>query len=70
VRISSKLKLTISQIKGLRSFRDYIKKGIEGLKISKNHGGRRKPRITDESREIILSVLFNVSLVTFEINGA
>jgi len=37
---------------------DYVKKGIEGLKISKNHGGR-KPRITDESREIILSVLFN-----------
>ena len=37
---------------------DYIKKGIEGLKIRKNHGGR-KPRITDESREIILSVLFN-----------
>ncbi|MGB8024610.1 MAG: helix-turn-helix domain-containing protein, partial [Nitrososphaeraceae archaeon] len=37
---------------------DYIKKGIEGLKISKNHDGR-KPRITDESREITLSVLFN-----------
>jgi transposase len=101
VRVSYKLKLTISQINGLRSFiektddkreyrravavfqkadgktydyiarehrvhirttkkwiGDYIKKGIEGLKISKNHGGR-KPRITDESREIILSVLFN-----------
>jgi len=38
---------------------DYIKEGIEGLKISKNDGDRRKPRITDESREIILSVLFN-----------
>ena len=38
---------------------DYIKEGIEGLKISKNHGDRRKPRITDESREMILSVLFN-----------
>jgi transposase len=101
VRVSSKLKLTISQINGLRSFiektddkreyrravtvfqkadgktydcisrehrvhirttkkliGDYIKEGVEGLKISKNHGGR-KPRITDESREIILSVLFN-----------
>ncbi|MGA9170335.1 MAG: hypothetical protein WBZ20_09340, partial [Nitrososphaeraceae archaeon] len=101
MRVSSKLKLTISQINGLRSFiektddkreyrravtvfqkadgktydyisrehrvhirttkkliGDYIKEGVEGLKISKNHGGR-KPRITDESREIILSVLFN-----------
>jgi transposase len=101
VRVSSKLKLTIGQIKGLRSFiektndkreyrravavfqkadgktydyiarehrvhirtakkwiHDYIKKGIEGLKIRENHGGR-KPRITDESKEIILSVLFN-----------
>jgi transposase len=101
VRVSSKLKLTISQINGLRSFiektddkreyrravavfqkadgktydyiarehrvhirttkkliGDYIKEEIEGLKISKNHGGR-KPRITDESKEIILSVLFN-----------
>jgi hypothetical protein len=38
---------------------DYIKEGVEGLKISKNHGDRRKPRITDESREIMLSVLFN-----------
>lgn len=37
---------------------DYIKKGIEGLKIGENQGGR-KPRITDEDREIILSVLFN-----------
>lgn len=36
---------------------DYIKKGIEGLKIRENYG--RKPRITDEDREIILSVLFN-----------
>jgi transposase len=26
---------------------DYIKNGIEGLKISENHGGR-KPRITNE----------------------
>ena len=102
MRVSSKLKLTISQINGLRSFiektgdkreyrravavfqkadgktydyiareyrvhirttkkliDDYIKEGIEGLKISKNHGGRRKPMITDESREMILSVLFN-----------
>jgi hypothetical protein len=32
--------------------------GIEGLKIRENHGGR-KPRITDESKEIILPVLFN-----------
>jgi transposase len=31
---------------------DYIKKGIEGLKIRKNRGSR-KPRITDESKEII-----------------
>jgi hypothetical protein len=38
---------------------DYIKEGLQGLKISKNHGDRRKPRITDESREIMLSVLFN-----------
>ena len=37
---------------------DYIEKGIEGLKIRENHGGR-KPRITDEDREIILSALFN-----------
>ena len=37
---------------------DYIKKGIEGLKIRENHGGR-KSRITDEDREIILSALFN-----------
>jgi hypothetical protein len=37
----------------------YIKEGIEGLKISKNHGDHRKPRITDQIREIILSVLFN-----------
>jgi transposase len=37
---------------------DYIKKGIGGLKIMKNHGGS-KPRITDESKEIIFSVLFN-----------
>ena len=37
---------------------DYIKKRIEGLKIRENHGGR-KPRVTDESKEIILSVLFN-----------
>ena len=101
VRVSSKLKLTIGQINGLRSFiektndkreyrravavfqkadgktydyiarehrvhirtikkwiNDYIKKGIEGLRVRKNHGGR-KPRITDESKEIILSVLFN-----------
>jgi len=37
---------------------DYIKNGIKGLKIKKNHGGP-KPRITEESKEIILSVLFN-----------
>jgi transposase len=37
---------------------DYIKNGIEDLKIKKNHGGR-KPRITNEYREVILSVLFN-----------
>lgn len=37
---------------------DYIKIGIEGLKIRKNHGGR-KPRITDGDREAILSALFN-----------
>jgi transposase len=97
VRVSSKLKLTIGQINGLRSFiektngkreyrravavfqkadgktydyiarehrvhirttkkwiDDHIKKGIEGPKIRENHGGR-KPRITDESKEIILS---------------
>jgi transposase len=99
VRVSSKLKLTISQINGLRSFiektddkreyrravavfqkadgktydyiarehrvyirttkkliGDYIKEGIEGLKISKNHGGR-KPRITDESRDHPFSII-------------
>lgn len=98
---ASRLKLTIGQINGLRSFiektnnkreyrravavfqkadgktydyivrehrvhirtakkwiHDYIKKGIEGLKIRENHGGR-KPRITDQDREIILSALFN-----------
>jgi len=37
---------------------DYIKKGIEGLKIRKNHGSP-KPRIREESKEIILSLLFN-----------
>ena len=37
---------------------DYIRNGIEGLKIRKNHDGRR-PRITDEDREVILSALFN-----------
>ena len=37
---------------------DYIRNGIEGLKIRKNHNGRR-PRITDEDREVILSALFN-----------
>jgi transposase len=37
---------------------EYIKNGIEVLKTSENHGGR-KPRITDEGREAILSVLFN-----------
>jgi transposase len=37
---------------------DYVRNGIEGLKILKNHDGR-KPRITDEDREIILSALFN-----------
>jgi transposase len=101
VRVASKLKLTIGQAIGLRSFiektndkrehsravavlqkadgktyhyiardhrvhirttkqwvRNYIKKGIEGLKTRENHGGP-KPRITDENREIILSVLFN-----------
>ena len=100
-RVPSRLKLTIGQINGLRSFiektndkreyrravavfqkadgktydyiarehkvhirttkkwiYDYIKKGIEGLRVRKNHGGP-KPRITEESKEIILSVLFN-----------
>ena len=37
---------------------DYIKNGIEGLKIGKNHGGP-KPRTADEDRDAILSVLFN-----------
>ena len=37
---------------------DYIKNGIKGLKIRKNYDGR-KPRITDEDREVILSALFN-----------
>jgi transposase len=37
---------------------DYIKNGTQDLKIKKNHGGR-KPRITNEDREVILSVLFN-----------
>ena len=37
---------------------DYIRNGIEGLKIRKNHNSRR-PRITDEDREVILSALFN-----------
>jgi len=101
VRVPSRLKLTIGQVNGLRSFMektndkkeyrraiavlqkadgkthdyiareqrvhirttkkwigDYIRNGIEGLKIRKNHDGR-KPRITDEDREVILSVLFN-----------
>jgi transposase len=101
MRVASKLKLTIGQASGLRSFiektndkreysravavlqkadgktydyiardhrvdirttkqwvHNYIKKGIEGLKTRENHGGP-KPRITDENKEIILSVLFN-----------
>lgn len=37
---------------------EYIKKGIEGLKIRKSSSGS-KPRITDKDREIILSTLFN-----------
>jgi transposase len=37
---------------------DYIRNGIECLKIRENHDGR-KPRITEEDREVILSVLFN-----------
>jgi transposase len=37
---------------------DYIKNGIEDLKIRENHGGR-KPRITNDDRETILSALFN-----------
>lgn len=37
---------------------DYIINQIKGLKIRKNHDGR-KSRITDEDREVILSVLFN-----------
>ena len=37
---------------------EYIKNGIKGLKIRKNYDGR-KPRITDEDKEVILSVLFN-----------
>ncbi len=35
----------------------YIKEEIELLGIKENHG--RKPRITDQGREIILSALFN-----------
>jgi transposase len=35
----------------------YVKKGIEGLPISRS--GRSKSSITDEDREIILSALFN-----------
>jgi transposase len=35
----------------------YIKKGIEGLQISRS--SRSKSSITDEDREIILSTLFN-----------
>lgn len=38
--------------------RDYTEKGIESLKIKKHYGGP-KPKITDEKKEIILSVLFN-----------
>lgn len=37
---------------------EYIKKGIEGLKIRKSNSGL-KSRITDKDREIILSALFN-----------
>ena len=33
---------------------DYIKNGIKGLEIGKNYDGR-KPRITDEDREVIAS---------------
>ena len=101
MRVASKLKLTIGQANGLRSFiektndkreysravavlqkadgktydyiardhrvhirttkqwvHNYIKKGIEGLKTRENHGGPKR-RITDENKEIILSVLFN-----------
>jgi transposase len=37
---------------------EYVKKGVEGLMIKKHYGGP-KPRITDNEKEIILSVLFN-----------
>lgn len=37
---------------------DYNRKGIDGLKIKRHYGGP-KPRITDEKKEVILSVLFN-----------
>ena len=53
---------TVHKVTTKKLIGDYIKEGVEGLKISKNHGGR-KPRITDESREIILSVLFNDSRI-------
>ena len=46
---------------------DYIKKRIEGLKIKKYHGGP-KPRIADESKRTILSVLLNSSAI-LEIHG-
>ena len=41
---------------------DYIRNGIEGLKIRKNHDGRR-PRITDEDREVILSAWIKFILI-------
>ena len=41
-----------------RWIQDYVEKGIEGLIIKEQHGGR-KPRINDNEKEIMLSVLFN-----------
>ena len=49
MRVPFKLKLATGQVNSLRLFLE---------KIRENHGGP-KPRITDEGREAILSVLFN-----------
>src|SRR5574339_1190904 len=37
----------------------YLQIGTNGLEIRKKTGGTKSRRITDENREIILSVLFN-----------
>jgi len=46
---------------------DYIRNGIEGLKIRKNYDGR-KPRITDEDREVVLSCYstIHISLLSYK----